>query len=395
MERDDDRVTRIRRALTAHRLDALVCSLPANVRMTTGYWPVIGNALAVATSEGAIGLLAPEDELQFAANSWADRLETFNDGSLDRLASTADVIRPSLAPLLTALGVRAGATIGFEGSGAFDPSSYASTFVYGAALPELLHAASERATLMDATDCLLRLRSVLTARELAVVRQACSIGRAAFMSAASDIHAGMREFEIAAVLRARLAGPEDGARTDGFAYCMSGPNAARAYAAFQQSTSRIFVDGDCVLLHCNSFCNGLWTDVSRTFSIGSPDRDRRETHVAVLTASEEAVAAIRPGVRACAIDHAAREVMRRSGLGDAFKHPTGHGVGFSAIDHHAPPRIHPLSDEILEVGMVFNVEPAAYVEDTGGVRHCDMVVVTDAGAEILTSFQSTLDQLIV
>jgi Xaa-Pro aminopeptidase len=393
MQRDDDRLTRIRRALDAHHLDAVVCTLPAHVRMTTGYWPVIGNAVAVATSDGAVGLLAPEDEAQFAADSWADIRQTFKDGSLDTLASTADVIRPSLASLLSAVGVRAGATIGFEGAAAFDPASYASTFVYGAALPDLLRSTAERATLTDATDCLLRLRSVLTARELAVVRQACSIARSAFVSTAAEIHAGMREFEIATVLRGRLAAPDEGARCDGFAYCMSGPNAARAYAAFQQSTSRATVDGDCVLMHCNSFCNGLWTDITRTFSIGAPDREQRHMHVAVLTASQEAVAAIRPGVRASAIDDAAREVMRRSGLGDAFRHPTGHGVGFSAIDHHAPPCIHPLSNDVLEVGMVFNVEPAAYLPGTGGVRHCDMVVVTETGAETLTTFQSTLDEL--
>src|SRR4051812_37169346 len=95
------------------------------------------------------------------------------------------------------------------------------------------------------------------------------------LSAASDIHAGMREFEIATLLRGRVAAANQGARCDGFAYCMSGPNSARAYAAFQQSTSRAIVRGDSVLLHCNSCCEGLWTDITRTFSVGSPDTERR------------------------------------------------------------------------------------------------------------------------
>ncbi len=395
MERDEDRLTRIRHALDAQSLDAVVCTLPANVRMTTGYWPVIGNAVAVATSEGAVGLLAPEDEVEVASNSWADVFEPFTGGSLHTLASTADILRPLLAQLFTSAGVRRGASIGFEGAGSFDPSSYASMFVYGAGLPELLHSAAAGASFTDATECLLRLRSVLTACELGVLRKACRIARSAFVSTASDIHAGMREFEIATLLRGRLAASDEGARCDGFAYCMSGPNSARAYSAFQRSTSRAIDKGDSVLLHCNSFCEGLWTDITRTFSVGSPDPRQRAIHEAVLIAGQRANAAIRPGVRACAVDESARAVLQSYGFGDAFKHATGHGVGFSAIDHHAPPRIHPLSNELLEAGMVFNVEPAAYLPETRGVRHCDMVVVTEAGAEMLTAFQATLEDLIL
>jgi Xaa-Pro aminopeptidase len=45
--------------------------------------------------------------------------------------------------------------------------------------------------------------------------------------------------------------------------------------------------------------------------------------------------------------------------------------------------------------MVFNVEPGIYLKGYGGLRHCDMVVVTEAGAEVLTPFQSGLDKLII
>jgi Xaa-Pro aminopeptidase len=43
--------------------------------------------------------------------------------------------------------------------------------------------------------------------------------------------------------------------------------------------------------------------------------------------------------------------------------------------------------------MVFNLEPAVYLEGRGGVRHCDMVAVTSDGAELLTAFQSGLEEL--
>ena len=34
--------------------------------------------------------------------------------------------------------------------------------------------------------------------------------------------------------------------------------------------------------------------------------------------------------------------------------------------------------------MVFNIEPGLYIDGFGGMRHCDMVVVTPGGAEVLT-----------
>jgi Xaa-Pro aminopeptidase len=93
------------------------------------------------------------------------------------------------------------------------------------------------------------------------------------------------------------------------------------------------------------------------------------------------------------VDRAAREVLAGCGLGAAFTHGTGHGVGFAAIDHHARPRLHPASDDVLMEGMTFNLEPAAYLEGRGGVRHCDLVAVHASGTELLTPFHTSLEEL--
>ena len=70
------------------------------------------------------------------------------------------------------------------------------------------------------------------------------------------------------------------------------------------------------------------------------------------------------------------------------------GVGFAAIDHNAPPRLHPKSPDVLEEGMVFNVEPAAYFPNECGMRHCDMVAVTSTGSQVLTPFHQTIEELV-
>ena len=85
--------------------------------------------------------------------------------------------------------------------------------------------------------------------------------------------------------------------------------------------------------------------------------------------------------------------MEKRGFTKEFRHPTGHSVGFVAIDHNAPPRLHPMSPDVLETGMVFNVEPGIYIEGYGGMRHCDVVAVTETAYEVLTPFQLDVDEL--
>ena len=176
-------------------------------------------------------------------------------------------------------------------------------------------------------------------------------------------------------------------RADGFAWCMSGPNSALASAAYARSRRRQIESGDLVLVHCNSYADGYWTDITRTWCAGEAAGRAKEIFEAVFAARESALGAIRPGVGAAAIDEAARRTMEQHGFASAFKHSTGHGVGFEAIHAEARPRLHPASSDILEPGMIFNVEPAAYFEGYGGVRHCDVVAVTERGCDLLTPFQ--------
>jgi Xaa-Pro aminopeptidase len=179
---------------------------------------------------------------------------------------------------------------------------------------------------------------------------------------------------------------EDVLRADGFAWCMSGPNSAEANAAFAYSRHRKLQEGDLVLVHSNSYADGYWTDITRTQVLGGPDEKQKSIFKAISEARNAAFSKIKPGVRAAAVDLAAREVLRKHGFEKEFPHSLGHGVGFAAISPHARPRIHPKSDEILETGMTFNIEPAIYIENYGGARHCDMVAVTENGMELLTDF---------
>ena len=131
-QRDEERVARICDALRAENLDALVCTLPSNVLLLSGYWPVIGSAIAIATRDGEIAVAAPEDENELAANSWAGVLRTFQAGSLENLRTMVEVAVEAVEDLVAPLGLRSGLKLGWEGSSSFHPGGYASTLLYGA-----------------------------------------------------------------------------------------------------------------------------------------------------------------------------------------------------------------------------------------------------------------------
>lgn len=390
-KRDEERVARISQALKEAGWKAFVCALPMDVLLLTGYWPVIGNAIAAVTWEGRISILAPEDERDLAEEGWADEVRTFQAGSLDTIENAVEAVRRPLEDLLRAAGLERG-DLGYEGGTFSEPASYAAMSFYGVTLRGLLRQVCPESMPVPADDALTRLRSVKTQNEIERIRKACHIAEQAYQEGARQMRAGQKETEVAARFRAPFSvvgvGYEGVRRADGFVYCMSGPNAAQAYAAFQRSRDKTLRPGEFALIHCNSYADGYWTDITRTFCLGQPEERMQKMIEAVLLARQAALESIRPGVRAADVDRAARDVMRDHGFEAAFKHPTGHGVGFTAIDHNAPPRLHPKSEEVLETGMVFNVEPGLYFEGFGGIRHCDMVAVTPNGRELLTPFFS-------
>ena len=89
MARDTERIDRIAYALRGAKLDGLVCALPANVLLLSGYWPVVGVSIAIATADGAVVLLVPEDERELASHCGAEEICTFQPGSLTDLRTHA------------------------------------------------------------------------------------------------------------------------------------------------------------------------------------------------------------------------------------------------------------------------------------------------------------------
>jgi Xaa-Pro aminopeptidase len=225
-------------------------------------------------------------------------------------------------------------------------------------------------------------RVVKDASEIAILTEAGRRLGAAAAEAASLARAGRSELDVAAELDGLL-------RRSGFerpafeTIVASGPNSALPHA---RPGSRVLEVGDGVVLDFGGVYDGYCVDLTRTVELGDAGANFRRLFAAVAEAQLAAIAAVRPGVLASTVDDAARAVLGRYGLEDAFGHGTGHGLG---LEVHEEPRIgRPLGgqpDLVLEPGMVFTVEPGVYIPGLGGVRIEDDVLVTEQGCVVLTA----------
>jgi Xaa-Pro aminopeptidase len=170
----------------------------------------------------------------------------------------------------------------------------------------------------------------------------------------------------------------------------SGPNAALPHA---HPTERTITEGDLVVLDFGGVYDSYCVDLTRTVVVGRAGSRVREVYDAVRAAHDNAIAAVAPGRSRFDIDAAARDTLTASGLGDAFGHGTGHGLG---IEVHEDPRVSrrrpdvDAQDEPVAAGMIFTIEPGAYLPGWGGIRIEDDVLVTEGGVEVLTDVTTDL-----
>jgi Xaa-Pro aminopeptidase len=133
--------------------------------------------------------------------------------------------------------------------------------------------------------------------------------------------------------------------------------------------------------------DGYASDCTRTFATGTVDPRDREVYDLVLRAQEAALAAVRPGPTGREVDAVARAIIDDAGHGEHFGHGLGHGVG---LEVHEGPRLSKQGEDALGAGMVVTVEPGVYVPGAVGVRIEDLVIVTDEGAEVVSSLPKEL-----
>lgn len=247
------------------------------------------------------------------------------------------------------------------------------------ALKELFPTASF--TRLD--DQLNSMRVIKDESELAILRQAAEFADYAIEVGVSELAEGKTELEILTAIE--LALKKKGISHMSFdTMVLSGPKTASPHG---KPGDRKIQKGDFVLFDLGVIYKGYCSDITRTVSFGEPSKAQKEVYETVKKAEQDAVDAVKPGVRAMDLDKIARDVITEAGYGEFFTHRLGHGLGISV---HEFPSLTGTNEMPLTEGMVFTIEPGIYDPSVTGVRIEDDVVVTKDGVEVLTKFPKEL-----
>jgi Xaa-Pro aminopeptidase len=373
------RQARLRTALQAGDLDGLVVTHLPNIFYLTSFAGTAGIAVAMRDRLYLIvdfRYHAAAKELWNSPHGCPDAEILLIERTYDEtLAGLVKKLQPS--------------RLGFEGASVSFNRAHQLAKGVGAALDMGAPGASDAISLVATDGIVERLRIVKDAHEVEMLRHGARLLSGVAVEVLGDVRVGMTEQELAAKIDWRI-------KSAGFERCSfetivaSGPNSALPHA---HAGARLLADGDLVVLDFGGVYGGYCVDLTRTVALGEPDSEMHRVYQAVLEAQKAAIAAVKPGVRAGDIDAAARLTLSRHKLADAFGHSTGHGLG---VEIHETPRIGPRregaapADEAIEAGMVFTIEPGAYLPGWGGVRIEDDVLVTSNGVDVLTNVPASL-----
>jgi len=238
------------------------------------------------------------------------------------------------------------------------------------------------AELVDVGEHLGYVRMVKTDDEVKLIEKACSISDQAMEEAFAQLHTGMTERELQALM---VNGMQKRGASRAFAGVLFGERAALPHGS---AGDRKLKPGEFVLVDMGGLYKGYWSDCTRTVFYGDePTERQRGIYETVLEANRASLAATRPGVTCESIDVAARKVIEDAGFGEYFIHRLGHGLGMEIHEH---PYMVRNNLQKLEPNMVFTDEPGIYIVGEIGVRVEDSVVCTETGGRELTHFPRSL-----
>lgn len=277
------------------------------------------------------------------------------------LVTTARELPDELPPLLARAGIR---RLGIEA----DRIPHATWEALSAAAPEV--------TLVAAESALRGLRLLKSQAEIAAIGRACALGDRAFDHLAADVGPGMTERAVARLIADYFE--EHGAEDLAFdSIVLVGARASRPHGyPGDDEVQR----GEVLLVDFGCQIDGYRSDMTRTVFVGDPDPQSRRRHELVAEAQQEAITAARVGVPARDVHAVAQRHLAEAGYPGAFGHGVGHGIG---LETHEAPSLK-FSEEPLQAGMVFTVEPGLYLPGEIGIRIEDVVVLEPEGVRLLT-----------
>lgn len=225
----------------------------------------------------------------------------------------------------------------------------------------------------DRTSLLTAMRAIKSPREIALIERACDITEQAFLQVMKLIRPGLTEAQVQLALETVYR--QQGGNIAYGTIVGGGLNGTVLHYTGNRDTLR---DGELLVIDSAASFGGYAADLTRTLPVsGKFSAEQREIYEVVLASQLAAIKSARPGATFFEIDAAARRVIEKAGLGDAFIHSIGHPLGLSVHD------VQP--DHPLKPGIVITVEPGVYLpERRMGIRIEDDLLITSKGSRNLT-----------
>ena len=219
-------------------------------------------------------------------------------------------------------------------------------------------------------------RLVKSTAELALMQKAADITSAAIKFGISQLHEGMTQGELSAVIEeahTKLGGQS------AFALTLFGESSAFPHGSTKPQTLK---KGHIVLMDCGCSVENYSSDITRTIVFGA-EASKRQQEIWNLEQRSQAAGfnAAKIGAACEEVDAASRKVIIDGGFGPAYKlpglpHRAGHGIG---MDGHEWGNMVKGNKQPLQAGMCFSIEPTISIPGEFGVRLEDCVYMTEQG----------------
>ncbi len=380
---DHAKLKRVRQALKAQDLDAIVVRAPDNILYLTNYWCMKGYDIAIFPQEGEPILLAIEPQLKEAQRtSWTQDILPFKGyDERDPRPPTARSLDLCLRVLRERkLTGRVGVELA-QGSQIADRMVGEPTVYTQGYFDAFKSAARE---VVDCAALLAEVRMIKTEQEIERMRLANELAALGMEHARANIRPGMKESEVGAMIEGHVhaigvgyKGKVEMARA--FTLVWSGPG----IATFTATSHRPVVENEPTLVELWVVADGYWTDLTKNLCPGKLTPKYVALLELLLKTFNEAVGYARGGASLPGLDKLIRQRIAEGGYAGQPSHPVCHGVGARA---HEPPYAHQAGAGTMRKGMVLAIEPGIYWEGGGGLRLEDDFLITESGNEKLCSY---------
>lgn len=387
-------IPRLKELMNRDRLDAVVATCPENVTYLSGFWamsqwvrrgpqayvlfPKDTEQPCIVANSGILDLVADQ-------NPWVTEIRRYGYFQLDVDSSSAldaadtlqeklfasQYYKDSVAALVAAMrekGLERG-RIGLDEMG-ITPQCM-----------DQLSSALPNAEFVRCFSLFERVRSVKTAGEIDILRQAARSTERAIDAALAIAAEGVTEREMLREFNACLA-RNDTAPVVG---CIGFGN--RSAMINVQPSDRKLKRGDLIRFDVGGRYRHYRSDMSRGATLGEPAPKIKAYYGAVEKGVLRGYDIIKPGLKVSDLFKDIVETVRREGIPHFKRSHVGHGIG---VDGYDPPNIAESSPDVLEENMVVCIETPYYELGFAGLQVEDMVRVTKDGAESLMTLPTAL-----